>query len=190
MTSDRMKELLKIAVQHIEDFEDTESKNVLMELGFTKDELTELNTTIALDKNDEQNLAMVNRWFIHNGEVIWELSEAGHKFIFSDQREDDSSLVGWITENIPFKNYSHYIYHNEFGRGKEYICYAWYNKSDSYINEFNDLDEALNWLVPEPEISEIKVNKQNLDSQIEEAKEKQSAVPEKESALHKKEIDL
>lgn len=194
MTSERMEQLLKIAVQHIENFEDTESENVLRELGFTKDELVELNTTITLDKNEERNLTMVNGWFIHNGEVIWNLSEAGFDFIFSDQIEDESSPVGYVTENIPFKNYSHYIYNNEFcdrkNGGNAYICYAWYDKNNSYISEFNDLDEALNWLVPEPEISEIKADKQNLDSQIEGAKEKQSTGPGKEITQHEKEKSL
>ena len=101
MNEERLRELLKNAVNHIENFEEDESKKVLMELGFTEDELIEINLKVELSDEERKNIAMVQGKLVHNGDVIWELSQAGEDFIFSDQKQDDNTLNGWRTENIP-----------------------------------------------------------------------------------------
>ena len=167
MTEERLRELLKIAVNHIENFEEDESKKVLMELGFTEDELAEINLKIELSEEDLKNIAMVQGKFIHNGEVIWELSEAGKDFIFSDQKEDDNTLNGWRTENIPFRNFSHYFYFDEMSN--VYTGYAWYSEGENYLQDFRSIEECLDWLVPEREIS--RVEKGTLNEKIAGVKE-------------------
>lgn len=122
-----------------------------MELGFTEDELEEINLKVELRDEDRKNIAMVRGKLVHNGDVIWELSQAGNDFIFSDQKQDDNTLNGWRTENIPFKNYSHYFFFDE--TRNRCIGYAWYSEGENYIKDFKTLEECLDWLVPEREVS-------------------------------------
>lgn len=144
MDSLRMMELLRAAVGQIEAFEEDEAENVLKGLGFTKDELAEIRTEIHFNDEDKENVIMVSGKIFHNGEVIWVLNKAGEKYIFSDEEETER---GWVTERVPFKNYHHYISIYESCGEYRYVGYAWYNKYESYIQEFDDFTECLDWLV-------------------------------------------
>ena len=144
MDSSRMMELLKAAVGQIEAFEGDEAENVFKSLGFTKDDLAEIRTEIYINDEDKENISMVQGKIFHNGEIVWILSQYGEKYIFSDQEENER---GWVTECVPFKNYHHYISTYEYGGEYRYVGYAWYNKNESYIQEFTDLTECLDWLV-------------------------------------------
>lgn len=148
MNSLRMMQLLKAAIGQIEAFEEDEAENVLKGLGFTKNDLAELKTEIHIDDDDMQNVSMVEGKIFHNGEVVWMLSKYGEQYIFSDQEETER---GWTTECVPFKNYSHYISTYSYDGGYRYVGYAWYNKNESYIQEFDDFTECLDWLVGEEE---------------------------------------
>lgn len=144
MDAFRMMNLLKATVNHIEGFEEDEAYNVLNNLGFTKNELAEIETGIHINEEDRDNMTMVKGWIFHNGEIVWILDRSGEKYIFSDEEETEN---GWMTERIPFKNYSHYITITEH-RGKTiYTGYAWYGKYDNYIEDFHDLTKCLDWLV-------------------------------------------
>lgn len=140
----RMMELLRAAVGQIEAFEEDEAENVLKGLGFTEGDLAEIKTEIQINDEDKENVAMVQGKIFHNGEVIWILSKYGESYIFSDQEE---TKTGWTTECVPFKNYHHYISTYEYGGKYRYVGYAWYNKNESYIKEFDDWTECLDWLV-------------------------------------------
>ena len=149
MNIDRVMYLLKIAVEHIEAFEDYESENVLKSLGFTDNDLAAIRFEPQWDDKDKENIHMVEGKIFHHGEVIWQLSYAGNEYIFSDFRKDDSAPEGYITENIPFKNYSHYFYYDE--TRDVYCGYAYYSPTESYAKDFDTLDDCLEWLVPERE---------------------------------------
>lgn len=99
-----------------------------------------------LAEDDLKNCDMVTGFVIYNNEFVWVLSEKGADYIFSDQYEDEQN-DGWITEKIPFKNYSHYILPPHVANNSNYVCYAWYDKHNSYISEYNDYLSALDWLV-------------------------------------------
>lgn len=144
----RMMKLLQAAVEQIEAFEEDEAENVLKSLGFTKNDLAEIRTEIHINDEDKENVIMVNGKIFHNGEVIWILNKLGEKYIFSDQEDNGRD---WITECVPFKNYHHYISIYEHCGEYRYVGYAWYNKNESYIQEFTDLTECLDWLVGEEE---------------------------------------
>ena len=138
--------LLKAAVEHIEFFEEDEVENVLKSLGFTKNDLAEIKTEIIINDEDKENVVMVEGKIFHNGEVVWILNNYGSKYIFSDQEETEN---GWVTECVPFKNYHHYITIDEYAGEYRCVGYAWYNQYESYIQEFTDLTECLDWLVGE-----------------------------------------
>lgn len=140
----RMMDLLKRAVEHIEAFEEDEAQLVLYSIGFTKNDLAEIQTEIHVNDEDKENMNMVTGNIFHNGEVVWILSKLGEKYIFSDQTETED---GWITECVPFKSYNHYISVYEYAGEYRYVGYAWYNKNESYIQEFKDFEECLDWLV-------------------------------------------
>lgn len=140
----RMMELLRAAIMQIEAFEDDEAENVLRSLGFTKNDLAEIKTEIHINDEDKENVIMVQGKIFHNGEVVWLLSKAGERYIFSDQEENER---GWATECVPFKNYHHYMsIYEKYGEYR-YVGYAWYNKNESYIQEFKDFTKCLDWLV-------------------------------------------
>lgn len=160
MTNERLRELLRVAVEHIEAFEEDEAQNVFRSLGFTENELKEALYGSYLTEEELKNIDMIEKPIVHNGEPIWELSEKGANFIFSDQVEDDSALTGWKTECVPFPSQSHYFYVCA-ERGKPlYVGHAWYKPTESFVETFKSLEECLNWLVPEPEV------KKGLDAQI------------------------
>lgn len=162
----RMMELLKIAVDHIEAFEEDESENVLKAIGFTENDLAAIRFKLELDDKDKGNIHMVDGKLFHNGEVIWRLTSSGNEYIFSDFSEDESAPDGYFSENVPFKNYSHYFYYDET---KDVYCgYAYYSPTESYVQDFDTLEECLDWLVPERELS-------TLDEQIESAKSRISS---------------
>lgn len=140
--------LLKAAVEHIEAFEEDEAENVLRGFGFTKNVLAEIKTEIHINDEDKENVIMVDGKIFHNGEVVWILNKAGEKYIFSDEKETET---GYETECVPFKNYHHYISTYESCGEYRYVGYAWYNKYESYIQEFDDFMECLDWLVGEEE---------------------------------------
>ena len=142
----RMMELLRAAVEQIEAFEEDEAENVLKGLGFTKNDLAEIRTQIHINDEDKENVTMVEGKIFHNGEVVWILNSYGARYIFSDQEETER---GWVTECVPFKNYSHYIHIDKDRDEPLYTGYAWYSKNDSYIQSFDDLTECLDWLVGE-----------------------------------------
>lgn len=148
MNDVRMMELLKAAVEHIEAFEDYEAENVLKSLGFTKKDLAKIKTEIHINDEDKENIIMVKGKLFHNGEVVWILNKAGAEYIFSDQEETEK---GWMTECVPFKNYSHYIDIDEYRGQPLYTGYAWYGKNENYVESFHDMTECLNWLVGEEE---------------------------------------
>ena len=148
MDSSRMMELLKAAVGQIEAFEDDEAENVLKSLGFTKNDLVEIRTEIHINDEDKKNVSMVIGKIFHNGDIVWILNSYGAKYIFSDQEETER---GWQTKCVPFKNYHHYMTIDEYGGKYRYVGYAWYNQYESYIQEFNDLTECLDWLVGKEE---------------------------------------
>lgn len=98
---------------------------------------------------DRGNLAYVDGYVMHNGEPVWILNPEGNEFIFSDEEFRDGSF---FTERVPFSNYSHYLY--EFmpmGGGSQFIAYAWYGKEDSFVEQLESVEEALDWLVSERE---------------------------------------
>ena len=142
----KMMQLLKAAVGQIEAFEEDEAENVLKSLGFTKNDLAEIRTEIHINDEDKENVVMVEGKIFHNGEVVWILNSYGAKYIFSDQKETE---MGWITECVPFKNYSHYIHIDEDRDKPLYTGFSWYSKIDSYVYDFSDLKECLDWLVGE-----------------------------------------
>ena len=147
MDEKRLRELLKIAVNHIENFEDKESAKVLKSLGFTADELAEINFELNMTDLTQEQAFMLYGCTIHNGECIWELTYAGNEYIFSDFREDEAMPNGYFTKNIPLQEFSHYFYYDE--SRDVYTGYAWYNPTESYVDDFNSLEECLNWLVSE-----------------------------------------
>lgn len=150
MTKERAMELLRTAVDHIENFEEDEAEKVFESLGFTDVELAEIRGKLSFSKEEEGNEGMIADHLIHNGQIILVLSEAGSKYIFSDQREDDKSAQGFVTDCVPFKNYPHYIYPwtSESGTTR-YTAFAWYNRNENYIEDFNSLEEAIDWLTSE-----------------------------------------
>lgn len=95
MNDTRVMELLKIAVEHIESFEDRESENVLKALGFTEDELAEIRFHLEFDDKDKENIYMVQGKVFHHGEVIWELTYFGNEYIFqiSEKRVKLSMVI-------------------------------------------------------------------------------------------------
>lgn len=140
----RMMTLLKAAVEHIEAFEEDEAENVFKSLGFTKDDLAEIQTEIHINDEDKENVIMVQGKIFHKGEIVWILNKLGERYIFSDDEETER---GWVTECVPFKNYHHYISTYESCGEYRYVGYAWYRKNESYIQEFDDFTECLDWLV-------------------------------------------
>ena len=54
MKKERLLELLRSAVNHIENFEDSESECVLESLGFTKDELNEIRQKNSKKENSKK----------------------------------------------------------------------------------------------------------------------------------------
>ena len=99
-----------------------------------------------LTKEDLEHYDMVTGFIIHNNEFIWILSKEGADYIFSDQIYDEEKDV-WSTEKIPFRYYSHYLLPPHVANNSNYVCYAWYDKHNSYISEYNDYLSALDWLV-------------------------------------------
>lgn len=98
---------------------------------------------------DRGNLACVDGYVIHNGEPVWILNPEGNEFIFSDEEFRDGLAV---TERVPFSNHSHYLY--EFvplGGRSHFICYSWYGKEESDIEQFASVDAALDWFVSKKE---------------------------------------
>lgn len=144
MDSLRMMELLRAAVGQIEAFEEDEAENVLKSLGFTEGDLEEIRNEIHISDEDKKNMHMVNGHIFHDGEIVWILSKSGEKYIFSDEQETET---GYITECVPFKNYHHYVSIYESCGKYRYVGYAWYSKTESYIEEFNDFTVCLDWLV-------------------------------------------
>lgn len=142
----RMMELLRAAVKQIEAFEGDEAENVLKSLGFTKNDLAEIQTEIHINDEDKENIIMVEGKIFHNGEVVWLLNKLGEKYIFSDQEETEN---GWVTKCVPFKNYSHYIDIDEYREQPLYTGYAWYGENENYMESFHSLKECLDWLVGE-----------------------------------------
>ena len=67
MENERMMELLRAAVDHIESFEEDEASNVLSSLGFTEDELAEIKASAIVSENPWEDLIasdeMINFWF-------------------------------------------------------------------------------------------------------------------------------
>lgn len=172
----RMMSLLRNAVEHIEAFEDHESENVLRALGFTENDLAEIRFTPEMDAQDLKNISMVCGKVFHHGEVIWELSSSGNEYIFSDFGEKGKTLNGYISENVPFKKYSHYFYYDEF---KDVYCgYAYYNPAETYVADFKSLEDCLDWLVPEREL-ESEMN--TLDARIQSASERSGVQPNKDN---------
>lgn len=138
--------LLRAAVEHIEAFEEDEAENVLKALGFTKNVLAIIKAEIHIRDEDKGNIFMVEDKIFHNGELVWVLSYEGDKYIFSDEKETET---GYETECVPFKNYHHYVYIDD--DNGIYTGYAWYNKYESYVNDFDNLEKCLDWLVGEEE---------------------------------------
>ena len=56
MKDERMRELLKLAVNHIESFKEDESVNVFKSLGFTEDEIAEIKIETGLNDADKRNM--------------------------------------------------------------------------------------------------------------------------------------
>ena len=167
MTSDRMRDLLRAAVDHIESFEEDEAANVFKSLGFTEDELVMIQTEIKILPEDEKNTIYVDGWNVHNGQIYWLLNDAGKDYMFSTERYVAGTFV---TDSVPFKNYSHYLGTEEREDGlTRYVAYAWYSKNESYVKEFDNLDEALNWLMPSQDTLEketVKEKEGTLDEVI------------------------
>ena len=144
-------DLLINAVNHIKSTEGDNAENLLLSLGFQHRQLAMLDIISYIGDNvlpeEEENFKYVNGWSYINGEIVWELSEEGAEWIFSDQYEDDNGC--YITEKVPFKNFSHY-YHINSECSLKFIGYAWYSKSDNYISEFFDENCCFEWLVGNP----------------------------------------
>lgn len=91
---------------------------------------------------------MIKGCVIHNNHIIWILSDYGDEYIFSDDEWNEDGF--WMTECVPFKEYSHYVYCKNRSDGSiKYVAYAWYNKNESYIEEFTDWERCVNWLIGE-----------------------------------------
>lgn len=150
MTNERVMELLRIAVDHIENFEEDEAENVLASLGFTEDELAEIRFNPRVEKEEEGHSEMIASYLLHGGKIVPVLNKLGADYIFSDQREDDNSVQGFVTDCVPFKDCPHYVYPWEDNSGViRYTAYAWYSRHENYIEDFASLEEALDWLVKE-----------------------------------------
>lgn len=164
MTNERMQELLRVAVDHIESFEEDEAQNVFRSLGFSENEMKEALYGFYLTEEELKNIDMIEKPIIHNGEPIWQLNARGASYIFSDQVEDDAALTGWKTECVPFSSQSHYFYVDEqFGK-PVYCAYAWYGPGDSYVNNFESLEECLEWLVSENDLQIDAFNSELINS--------------------------
>lgn len=139
MTNERTKELLAAAVNHIQNFEDDMSDEVLASLGFTKDELAEID---AMTRSNDESAKYVDGYISYNGKIIWLLSNEGSKYIYSDQREDEEE--NWVTHCVPFKEISFYIDIKENG-----FCtgYVWYNSKENYVEDFLNIKDCLDWLI-------------------------------------------
>ena len=148
MTIERIKELLRIAIDHIENFEEDEAENVFKSLGFSEDELVEIKTKVEFDKDDARTIAMVEDKIFYKGKLIWKLSAAGAEYIFSDQEEDTSAAQGFVSDCVPFKNHPYYVEVKECSDGTlQYIGYVWYDRYNNFIEQFNDLGACFDWLV-------------------------------------------
>lgn len=176
--TNRMFELLKAAVEHIESFEEDRSKEVLVSLGFTDKELMLIKGDINIFSEEKENLKHVKDFKVHNGEVVWVLNDAGKEFIFSDEEYVDGKF---FVECVPFKNYSHYVYEDvSFDGSPKFIAYAWYDKETSFTDEFTSLDEALEWLVSDKsvELAQESETKNSLDDDFLEGLAQEAATEE------------
>lgn len=91
---------------------------------------------------EQRNPEKENQTFFN---TIWILSNKGEEFIFSDQKYDEEN-ARYITNNVPFKRYSHYISIPDTPDGY-YEAFAWYNSKESYVESFKDINKAINWLI-------------------------------------------
>ena len=91
---------------------------------------------------EQRNPEKENQIFFN---TIWILSNKGEEFIFSDQKYDEEN-ARYITNNVPFKRYSHYISIPDTPDGY-YEAFAWYNSKESYVESFKDINKAINWLI-------------------------------------------
>lgn len=188
MNNERLMYLLKNAVEHIEAFEDRESENVLKSLGFTDNDLAEMRFELKLAEKDKENIHMVYGKIFHHGEVVWELTCSGNEYIFSDIEINDDAPNGYIAENIPFENYSHYFYYDD--TRDVYCGYAYYSPTESYAKDFDTLEECLDWLVPERERSRPEPEiKASLSEQITSAQNKGKDVSGTEAQLNETVIE-
>ena len=112
---------------------------------------------------------MVQDKYFHHGECIWELTYDGLEYIFSDCRLDETMPNGYYTENIPFRNFSHYFYYDE--ARDVYTGYAWYSPTENYVAAFNSLEECLDWLVPNPELYHTDISLKEKIISVEEKKD-------------------
>lgn len=136
------------AVARVKVFEKDLRTVTLGEVYFS-DNASENEQGVHILPADRGNMAYVDGYVMHNGEPVWILNPEGNEFIFSDEVFQDGTF---FTECIPFSNYSHYLY--EFmpmGGGSRFIAYAWYGKEDSFVEQFESVEEALDWLVSERE---------------------------------------
>lgn len=105
-----------------------------------------LQTYIKSKQDEKNHFDMIKTFIYYNNEMILILNNKGEKWIFSDTVESKDERGGYITNNVPFKNHSHYMY-IDYSLGKpKYIGFAWYNQYESYINEFNSFEECASWL--------------------------------------------
>ena len=147
MENERIWKLLKAAADR------NDGREALKVLGFTEDEVLELGLKIELTEEEKRNIGYVCGYTVRNGEVIWELTDAGNEYIFSDQKELNEPVREWHTECVPFKRFSHYYYEWVNSEGETmYTGYAWYNENESYVDDFKTLDDCLEWLVSDLEI--------------------------------------
>lgn len=136
------------AVTRVKVFEKDLRTVTLGEVYFA-DKASENEQGVHILPADRGNLAYVDGYVMHNGEPIWILNPEGNEYIFSDEEFRDGAF---FTERVPFSNYSHYLY--EFmpmGGGSQFIAYAWYGKEDSFVEQLESVEEALDWLVSERE---------------------------------------
>lgn len=150
MTKERVMELLRIAVDHIENFEEDEAENVLTSLGFTEDELAEIRFSPKVKKEEEEHSKMISSYLVREGKIVPVLNKLGADYIFSDQRESEKSAQGFVTDCVPFKDCPHYVYPWEDKSGvTRYTAYAWYSRNENYVEDFDSLEDTLNWLLGE-----------------------------------------
>lgn len=118
-------------------------------------ELAEAPFSININPAEQKNLKYVDGYLQHNGQLCWILNKAGSDFIFSDEVYENHMF---ITERVPFKNHSHYIYKETLEdvhpKLPKVLAYAWYSKCESFVEQFDSESKALDWLVgPEEDLS-------------------------------------